>query len=408
LVTLTGGTMTTNASFDKLPLGTVLRGQIKPPAGGTGPTTTKLSGAKLATVKEDGRWYVSLGYTAAEAARTAAHKPVPDFAHPIASPGATTPEAAVTGFAAAVAHLDLSAAIGLLAPGEFGALQDYGTLFVSDAQKAIDRWKSDNKVRVDISLGSPKVDRHGDTATVAFDTKTIDAQWGSNSVKMTIDAKNCATVTADIDGSPTNQHLCVGDATGDTAQVPADVKPIIERLKSLTLRAVAVQENGHWYVAPIRSVFDLVGQVVGAFKTADDFKAVQQWLSSLLTDAVFGGSLGSTTSASGSSGDGTGSGTGGSTDTSIGDLPLPQALADFDAALRAKMQPGDTLEQTLQAMSTDGSIPAGFKFLDSTGAVVPDGTFTDVIGVQIDDNGTPACMIFGPDSATPGSAVTCP
>jgi hypothetical protein len=36
------------------------------------------------------------------------------------------------------------------------------------------------------------------------------------------------------------------------------------------------------------------------------------------------------------------------------------------------------------------------------------GGFTDVIGMKADVDGTPACMIFGPDSATPAELVDCP
>lgn len=415
VVTLTGGTMTTNSTFADLPLGKVLRDQIKPPAD-AGPSTTELNGEKLATVKEDGRWYVSLGYTIAEAARTSAGKPAPDFGHPIPAVGADTPEGAVTGLATAISKLDLSAAIGTLAPGEFGALQDYGPLFIPDAQKAIDQWKADNGVTLKITQGTAKVERHGSTADVSFDSTTIAATWGSNSVTVAVDAKNCTTVDSDIDGTKNSQHVCIGDATKDTVDIPADVKPILDRLKSLSLRSVAVEENGHWFVAPIRTLFDVVGQVLGAFKTTDDITTVQKWLGSVLTDAVDGGILTGTTggSSDGSGTDTTDPGTDTTDDTTIdttgdtADEPLSPALAAFDTAFRAHQQSGDTPEQTLQAMSDDGSIPDGLTFLDTAGTPLPAGTFTDVIGVESDDGGQRACMIFSDDSSIPGFSVPCP
>jgi hypothetical protein len=418
VVNLTGGTMTTNASVADLPLGPLLRDRVK--GGSTGqPTTAQLSGARIATVKEDGRWYVSLGYSIAEAARKSSGGAVPDFAHPIPSPGAADPAAAAKDMLTDIAHLDLSAAIGLLAPSEFGALQDYGTLFVSKAQGSIDSFKTDNKVSVEVTPGTAKVDRSGSRATVSFDGVTANIHWAENTAKVVIDANGCSTLDTEIassDGEPTKSHqrVCPGDAKSDTVKVPADVQPVLDRLSTLSLRTVVVEEGGHWYIAPIRTLFDFIDQVAKAFTSDADITAVQKWLGSLFTSTL-----------DGITGDGSGITTG--TEGSIGPLdsvpldttpidttpltsaqPLPAILAAFDEAFRAHQQAGEDPSKTLAAMQADGSIPPGLVFLDSTGAPVTDGSFTDVIGVRAAVDGSQACMIFGPDSATPADLVDCP
>ena len=423
VVTLTGGTMTTNASVADLPLGPLLRDRVK--AGSVGqPTTAQLSGSRLATVKEDGRWYVSLGYSIAEAARKSAGGPVPDFAHPIPSPGAADPEAAAKDMLTSIAHLDLASAIGLLAPSEFGALQDYGTLFVPKAQASIDSFKSDNNVSVEVTPGTAKVDRSGSRATVSFDGLTANVHWGENTAKVVIDANGCSTLdtnivgSGDTSGTTSHQRVCPGDAKSDTVKVPADVQPVLDRLSKLSLRAVVMEENGHWYIAPIRSLFDFIDQVAAAFTSNADITAVQKWLGSLFSGAL-GGLVNGTDG--GTSDTVVGVDDPGSVDTTpfitepidttpIDDQPqpLPASFAAFDVAFRAHQLFGEGPSQTLAEMQADGSLPTGFVFLDTAGTPVTDGSFTDVIGVKAVVNGAPTCMIFGSDSSTPAVVVDCP
>lgn len=426
VVTLTGGTITANATIADLPLGKLVRDQIDKggaPATTSGPTTEQLKGVKIATVKEDGRWYVSYGYSIAEAERTSAAKPVPDFAHPIPSPGADSPAAAVTGFSDAIASLDLAAAIGMLAPGEFGALQDYGTLFVPDAQKSIDQWKSDNGVKVSVTHGAPKVDEHGSTAYVSFDSTKLSATWADGSVDLEIDAKGCATVKADVSGTTTDKTVCAGDASKDTG-VPADVKPILDRLTNISVRAVVVKENGHWYVAPIRTFFDLTDQVLGAFKSFDDLKAVGNWF----TTSLFGTLDGSTINIGGPDitvpVDSVPVGSTPTESVPVDSVPadsmptdsvpidfptdLSPALKAFDAAYRTEVTKDGDPAKALTAMSAAGAIPAGARFFDYSGKLLPVGVFDNVLGMQLDDGSGPACMVLSFDGTISSFPIPCP
>jgi hypothetical protein len=285
VVTLTGGTISTNADVADLPLGPVLRDGTTASGTSSGPSQP-LDGTKIATVNEDGRWYVSFGYSIAEAARVSADQPLPDFAHPIPTPGADSPEGAVQALADAAASLDLASVIGALAPGEFGPMQEYATLFVPDAQASIDQWKAEHPVKATITLGDPTVHRDGATATVAFETGTILAEWDANSFTVAVDASRCTTVTAVIDGTTTTQHQCVGDQQAGSGDVPPEVQTILHRLSDVSLRATVVQEHGRWYVAPVRSMFDMVRQVLQDFTSADDAATIRDWIGSLVSDGT--------------------------------------------------------------------------------------------------------------------------
>ncbi len=490
VVTLTGGTITANATIADLPLGKLVRDQIDKggsPATTSGPTTEQLKGVKIATVKEDGRWYVSYGYSIAEDLRTSAGKPVPDFAHPIPAPGADSPEGAVKGLTDAISSLDLAGMIGSLAPGEFAALHDYGTLFVPDAQKRIDSWKGDSGVKISVTEGTPTVDQHGDTAYVTFATAAVSATWSDGSLSMSIDGKGCATVKAEVSGTTTaDKTVCAGDATKDTG-VPADVQPILERLKDVTGRVVVVRENGHWYVAPVRTMFDLVDQALSAFKSFDDLKTVGNWISTSFADTIFGNTdssysdcgaevltvntaiqaysaangrypatldelvpdyLFQVPTADGASGAGTydaGTGTytadpsvgdcsstattiafpgdtvpfdttpsgttpGGSTTDTFPNYPtdLSPALKAFDAAYRTEVTKDGDPAKALTAMSAAGAIPAGARFFDYSGKLLPVGVFDNVLGMQLDDGSGPACMVLSFDGTISSFPIPCP
>ncbi len=90
---------------------------------------------KLATVKRDGRWYLSAFYSIAENARDGGAD-IPDQA--LAAPGADTPDGAVQAIFDAVDDLDLEALIAALNPNEAEALQRYAPMFIDEAQRALD------------------------------------------------------------------------------------------------------------------------------------------------------------------------------------------------------------------------------------------------------------------------------
>ncbi|MDP9463063.1 MAG: hypothetical protein M3P52_00440, partial [Actinomycetota bacterium] len=97
--------------------------------------------ALLMTVERDGRWYVSLEYTAAEYMRRAAGWELPGPVSRTAV-GFDSPEEAVTGFFDRLGALDLQAAIDTFAPGE-DAMAWLAPMWIPDAQAAIAQGRSE-------------------------------------------------------------------------------------------------------------------------------------------------------------------------------------------------------------------------------------------------------------------------
>ena len=111
------------------------------------------------SVREDGRWYLSLFYSAADAAR--GDRDIPETG--VEPAGADTPEGALDSMLTAIGDLDLERMIALLNPNEAQALQRYAPLFLDDAQGALD----DVGVEIKVSGGEYDVTGGGDTRQVA-------------------------------------------------------------------------------------------------------------------------------------------------------------------------------------------------------------------------------------------------
>ncbi|MDQ3542271.1 MAG: hypothetical protein M3431_00170 [Actinomycetota bacterium] len=79
----------------------------------------------IAVVNEGGQWFVSVLYTTAEIGRRELELPAQFGTGPVAPAKTTTPEEAVTAFAAAVASKDPRAIAALLTPFEAGLVADY-------------------------------------------------------------------------------------------------------------------------------------------------------------------------------------------------------------------------------------------------------------------------------------------
>ena len=90
----------------------------------------------ITAVREDGRWYLSVGYTLAEAARAETGEDIPESG--VAPVGGDTPEDAMDNLLEGLEALDLTRVVAALNPNEFEALQRYAPLFLADAQASLD------------------------------------------------------------------------------------------------------------------------------------------------------------------------------------------------------------------------------------------------------------------------------
>lgn len=264
----------------------------------------------ITAVEQDGRWYVSLGYTAAEYARTGGGDPadadfdVPEVEDAIALNGGDTPEGAINNLLDAVESFDLEGAVGTLDPREFGALHRYAPLFIDDAEHAVSSLEED----VAITFGdiTYTVTRDGSSATVGINIDSLVVQFDGGSVEYRSDG-NCVTITED-GGQP--EELCGGSITADPGDVVAEIEDMLPDDPELADSVAALVEDfqaafddlgplgitvsevdGKWYVSALGTVADTGLTVLDALDRAE-FETLIDDLEGLVAaveDSSYGG-----------------------------------------------------------------------------------------------------------------------
>jgi hypothetical protein len=288
-VRITGGNVDYRVDPAKLPLGAFVRDLLGADAKATEPASgaAPIQGGddtEVVTVKRGDRWYVSIGYTIAEAARQDAHVGIDAIAH-VAPAGAASPEAAVEAFAGAVSGLHLRTLIGLLPPDEMAALQEYAGLFLDDAETAMADARNAFQLQItDLKLRSEK---DGDQATVYVDDAKVVAKADGTTVLSYADG--CAVVQ--------ERKICKGDDPTAALHDSLAGNPMASLFGNLTLPKldigqpkvgiVTVQRDGKWFVSPIRTG---LGAVTATLKVLDrsDLDAIRDWVTRLQQTFVQG------------------------------------------------------------------------------------------------------------------------
>ena len=196
------------------------------------------------TVEEGDKWFVSLWYSIAEAARQEAGAPVPPFGNGIAARGAPTPEQAVEEMIRAGLLLDVRRMIELTPPNEARALHDYAPLFIEQAVAGAREARKHYEVEVSKLNLTGRV--NGDRALVKVSEIEFNATIPSMGVSVEYDGK-CVTVRGDFFGSDEPQRQC-GAGFAPATGLPGVPTPEIG--------FVAVREGGLWYISPTRTVLD--------------------------------------------------------------------------------------------------------------------------------------------------------
>jgi hypothetical protein len=240
---------------------------------------------KLATVKHDGRWYLSAFYSIAENARNRGDD-IPETA--LVPRGAETPEGAVQAIFDAVDDLDLEALIADLNPNEAGALQRYAPLFIDDAHNGID----DLDAKISFSDVKLSVSGDGDRRVVGIDGFSMTADTGDQHV--TVESKDgCVVMTTSDSTTDTTVDTCAGGSSIDTAlgtlgldeneDVQALVKTVQDAFSDVGPTGITVQKvDGKWFVSPVGTVADVLLAELGALDKGelsdiiDGFKKVSE------------------------------------------------------------------------------------------------------------------------------------
>ena len=300
-VQMTGGSVTMSADPSKILGGVVKQFSDSLPANQS--KSEPFKEGSLTTIKRDGRWYVSLQYSIAEAARRSSGKPMPTLAESIAAVGTSTPEAAVEQMLQRVGALDLRGAIALMDPDEMQVLQDYGPLFLPELEKErIDAKKFFTLTFPKLELQSKQVDGR----TVVSITKlSADLLITADGFKghMIVDG-DCLDVT--YQGKRSKQ--CGDDIKkiftdlSDSPEAAAQAEKLWtqrnRRLFSDPASAGAVtvtQRDGKWFVSPLRTTFGSLLTSLRKVKPQDlkgAGKTPEERIQSLMENPLFGGLAG--------------------------------------------------------------------------------------------------------------------
>jgi hypothetical protein len=249
-VTVTGGTAKGSVTPSKLPLGDLVKENLDEELSSETDTTTEPLAEDepfdIVTIRENGDWFVSIAYTAAEAMRKETGKAAPKFGeHGIEAKGSDTPEAATEAFIRAAIEFDPDAVLALLPPGEGRVFRDYAPLFISDLRDGAK--ELGDTFSIDLSKIELESEGRGTTSLVTVKSFVADADADGEQTHVEYDGE-CFTV---VSGGG-QEEQCADDAV-------ADLGPLGTILGSSgplnsTLSLVAVEEGGKWYVSPFRSI----------------------------------------------------------------------------------------------------------------------------------------------------------
>lgn len=236
------------------PLGDFVRGLLPDDVMKTIEGTDDLADDEITftTVKEGDRWYVSLWYSIAEAARGSG--PAPPFGRGLPAKGAATPEKAVEDLIRAAIALDLRHVIELTPADEARVLHDYAPLFLPSVEAgAAEIRGAFSAVIRDLKLSSR---REGDKAVVKIDDISFRVEIPDLQMLIDYDGE-CLTIEGgEFLGGGGPQRQC-GQGITPAAGLPGIPTPDIG--------FVTVERGGEWFVSPTRTLLDGLIGVLKAF-----------------------------------------------------------------------------------------------------------------------------------------------
>jgi hypothetical protein len=313
VVAVTGGTVAADIDAAALPLSAAARRALVDPSSGTASDSHDLAGAglRLATVRVDGRWHVSLLATPAiagdEAGAAAGPAPAPV--------GAATPEAVLPQVVRAALDLDGTGVLVRSDPDELAGVYAHAGTILPRLQPGADRLRADG-YRATVNRLDVRVEGDGDVRRVVPTAADVDITVGSG--------EHAGTVHATYDGRcwrQTTTGAAAGEAgtrTFDSCQPLAgiddlrpwgsglegldklpglDQLPGLDRLPGLggggrgstttttppapgpddAPRVTVVQRGGRWYLSPTRTVLDGAVRSLRRVDPADVDRALTMW-----------------------------------------------------------------------------------------------------------------------------------
>jgi hypothetical protein len=227
---------------------------------------------RVATVKRDGNWYVSVFYSIADNAVHAAGLPNPTAADVIEPKGYASPEEAANAMVEAGSTGDLRTIIAMLPPDEMGAMHDYGQLILDQSgasslsSDATDLGVSFSDLSWATSevTGGTKVSLAGGTFTAEGQTVTVTRNVEEGSI--TVSAPGQPEVK--LDESTIDSYIA--QAAGDETLDPQMVALIKREFKQIIgLGIVTTKVGNEYYVSPVRSFSDIFVSLLKGMEPED-------------------------------------------------------------------------------------------------------------------------------------------
>ena len=282
------GDLTVTIDGESLPIGDLLSELLDDPDRSEFDLReTESFDVSLTTVELDGRWYLSMFYSLAEAARAEA-VPVPDIPEMGIEPdGGATPEAVIDTVLDAVESLDLTRLVAALNPGEAGVLHRYGPLFIDDAQAELDllplRWEIvESEYTVRGSGSTRSVDLQRLAVEGRADGVDFEFEFDQGCVRGVADGERFDTCEDGLDEFTLDDIVGSSPAAREMLELLEEMFADHEQ-PGLTLR----QTDGQWYVSPLGTLFD---QVLAGLRAVDrdELERFVELLPQVIDEAVFG------------------------------------------------------------------------------------------------------------------------
>jgi hypothetical protein len=269
-VTMSGGTNSEAVDPGQLPLGSYFQGLVNKAMNSRSVSTSSPSSATttLGTVKVDGGWYVSIGYSIAiNALRSSGQSGAPPATGQLQPVGASSPQGAVQALFRSVSQLDLTGLLADLDPDELAAVDAYAPDWLPGAQSALDKLQGQVSIQFgNLSFTTKPVDggtlvKVGSGLTLSVKAHGVDVEY----------ANGCYTVTS----TGTTEHECISNGDQYETQLlgllPPAVQPIFKRLTTMRPDTgfVTAEENGAWYVSPTRTYLNGISDLLSEFQPGD-------------------------------------------------------------------------------------------------------------------------------------------
>ena len=286
VVNLVSGTVRATTTPREVPVGPVveefLSGLDEDPFDADPETTVEDIASEdvhVATIRDGGRWYVSLFYSVAEAARVSSSEQLPDFDTPVPAVGAASPEAAVEEMVRAALALDARRLVELSPPDEMAVLHDYAPLFLDDAETAVAELRARGPFELRLDRLDLDTDGDGDVAVVSASAFAVSGTLDGEPVEVTYDG-DCLHAR----GQGEDLNVCTSDYEEQMDEIS-----LPEGLRGMTLHVRVVNVDGAWYVSPTRTVLGAIVDILRAIER-DELTHALEGFQNMFFYGLFGAS----------------------------------------------------------------------------------------------------------------------